>query len=75
MIGSVYMEGPRQRPGVVTQGGPGTAVFGELDQGITRRGQDLLKVFQDAGWRVDLAENMPGMLVEKVRPISPGPPG
>jgi 2-dehydropantoate 2-reductase len=61
MIGSVYMEGRIQVPGVVTQRGPGMAVFGEMAPGITPRGERLLKVFQDAGWRVDLAENMPGM--------------
>ena len=33
MIGSVYMEGRIKAPGVVTQGGPGRAVFGELGQG------------------------------------------
>ncbi len=62
MIGSVYMEGRIKEPGVVTQGGPGLAVFGELEPGITPRGERLLKIFQEAGWRVDLAENMPGML-------------
>ena len=65
MIGSVYMEGRVREPGVVTQGGPGTAVFGELEPGVTPRAETLLKVFQDAGWRVDLAENMPGMLWKK----------
>ena len=65
MIGSVYMEGRVKEPGVVTQRGPGTAFFGELDLGITRRGKDLLKVFQGAGWRVELAENMTGMLWKK----------
>ena len=65
MIGSVYMEGRIKEPGVVTQGGPGTAIFGELGPGITPRGQRLLKIFQDAGWRVELAENMPGMLWKK----------
>ena len=61
MIGSVYMEGRVKEPGVVTQGGPGMAVFGELEPGITPRGGNLLNVFQDAGWRVELAENMPGI--------------
>ena len=65
MIGSVYMEGRIKEPGVVTQGGPGMAVFGEMEPGITARGQDLLKEFQDAGWRVNLADNMPGMLWKK----------
>ena len=65
MIGSVYMEGRIKEPGVVTQGGPGMAVFGELVTGLTIRGENFLKVFQDAGWRVELAENMPGMLWKK----------
>ncbi|PKB80171.1 MAG: hypothetical protein BZY88_09635 [SAR202 cluster bacterium Io17-Chloro-G9] len=65
MIGSVYMEGRIKEPGLVTQGGPGMAVFGELDPGLTDRGEKFLKVFQDAGWRVELAENMPGMLWKK----------
>jgi len=65
MIGSVYMEGRIKEPGVVTQGGPGMAVFGEMEPGVTPRGQDLLKEFQDAGWRVNLADNMPGMLWKK----------
>ena len=65
MIGSVYMEGRIKEPGVVTQGGPGMAVFGEMEPGITPRGQRLLNEFQDAGWRVNLADNMPGMLWKK----------
>ena len=65
MIGSVYMEGRIKAPGVVTQGGPGRAVFGELDPGLTARGKSLLVEFEKAGWRVELAENMPGMLWKK----------
>ena len=65
MIGSAYMEGRIKEPGVVTQGGPGMAVFGEMTPGFTQRGRDLLQVFLEAGWRVELAENMPGMLWKK----------
>ena len=65
MIGSVYMEGRIKAPGVVTQGGPGRAVFGELAPGLTDRGKSLLVEFEKAGWRVELAENMPGMLWKK----------
>lgn len=65
MIGSVYMEGRVQAPGVVTQGGPGMAAFGELTPGITARGLRLLKFLREAGWRVELQENMPGMLWKK----------
>jgi len=65
MVGSAYMEGRISEPGVVTQGGPGTATFGEMHVAITRRGEDLLQQFQEAGWRVNLHENMPGMLWKK----------
>ena len=70
MIGSAYMEGRISEPGVVTQGGPGTAAFGEMEVGITRRGEDLLQQFQGAGWRVNLHENMPGMMWKKFAYIS-----
>ena len=65
LIGSCYMEGRIKEPGVVTQGGPGRASFGELEPGITERCKKLLAVFQEANWRVDLEENMPGMLWKK----------
>src|SRR4029450_4200169 len=65
MIGSAYMEGRVKEPGVVTQAGPGAAAFGEMTPGITPRGQRLLHVFRAAGWRVELYENMPGMLWKK----------
>ena len=65
MIGSAYMEGRISEPGVVFQGGPGIAAFGEMKVGITRRGENLLQRFQEAGWRVNLHENMPGMLWKK----------
>lgn len=65
MIGSAYMEGRIKEPGVVTQGGPGVAGFGEMEPSLSDRGQRLLRVFLDAGWRVELHENMPGMLWKK----------
>jgi len=65
MIGSAYMEGRVKEPGVVTQGGPGAAAFGEMTPGITPRAQRLLHVCREAGWRVELHENMPGMLWKK----------
>ena len=65
MIGSAYMEGRIVEPGVVYQSGPGMATFGERRPGITGRGRDLLQTFQHAGWRVELQENMPGMLWKK----------
>ena len=65
MIGSVYLEGRVVEPGLVSQGGPGTCDFGEVRPGITQRGRDLCQVFADAGWRVELHENMMGMLWKK----------
>jgi len=65
MIGSAYMEGRVKEPGVVTQGGPGMVAFGEMTPGLTPRAQRLLHVFREAGWRVELHENMPGMLWKK----------
>ena len=65
MIGSAYMEGRISEPGVVVQDGPGIAAFGEMKVGISRRGENLLQRFQEAGWRVNLHENMPGMLWKK----------
>ena len=70
MIGSAYMEGRISEPGVVTQGGPGAASFGERTLGVTERGRRLLAVFQSAGWRVELLENMTGMLWKKFAYLS-----
>ena len=70
MIGTVFMEGRIVEPGVVSQGGPGTANYGEMQPGITDRGRNLLEVLQHAGWRVDLQENMPGMLWLKFAAIA-----
>ena len=70
MIGSAYLEGRISEPGVVTQGGPGAASFGERTIGITERGERLFEVFKDAGWRVDLLENMTGMLWKKFAYLS-----
>ncbi len=70
MIGSAYLEGRISEPGVVTQGGPGAASFGERTPGITERGERLLAVFREANWRVDLLENMTGMLWKKFAYLS-----
>ena len=70
MIGSAYLEGRIAEPGVVTQGGPGAASFGERATGLTERGQRLLQIFQGAGWRVELLENMTGMLWKKFAYLS-----
>ena len=70
MIGSAYLEGRISEPGVVTQGGPGAASFGERTTGITERGRKLLEVFRGANWRVELLENMTGMLWKKFAYLS-----
>ena len=70
MIGSAYLEGRISEPGIVTQGGPGAASFGERTTGITERGRKLLDVFQGANWRVELLENMTGMLWKKFAYLS-----
>lgn len=70
MIGSAYLEGRISEPGVVSQGGPGAASFGERTLGITDRGNRLLEVFVGAGWRVELLENMTGMLWKKFAYLS-----
>lgn len=70
MIGSAFMEGRIVEPGVVSQGGPGATNFGEMKQGITDRGKNLLEVFQHASWRVELQENMLGMLWMKFAVIA-----
>jgi 2-dehydropantoate 2-reductase len=70
MIGSVMLEGRISEPGVVTQGGPGKANFGELTPGITERGEKLLAIFKEAGWQVELQENMVDMLWKKFAYLS-----
>jgi 2-dehydropantoate 2-reductase len=70
MIGSVLLEGRVAEPGVVTQAGPGRANFGELTPGITERGQKLLAIFREAGWQVELQENMLDMLWKKFAYLS-----
>ena len=65
MIGSAFMEGRISQPGMVTQGGPGTGGFGEMTVGITERGERLYREFTGAGWRIELHENMVGMLWKK----------
>ena len=65
MVGSAFMEGRIAEPGLVTQGGPGTAGFGEMAVGITERGKFLHHEFSEAGWRIELHENMMGMLWKK----------
>ncbi len=65
LIGSAYMEGRVIAPGVIMQAGPGAAAFGEMTPGSTPRAQRLLHVLREAGWRVELHDNMLGMLWKK----------
>ncbi len=65
IIGSCYMEGRVVEPGVVSQGGPGAASFGEIQPGVSDRCRRLLQVFQEADWNVTLEENMMAMLWKK----------
>ena len=66
MIGSTYIEGVVKEPGVVAQIGTFCrVVFGELEPGVTQRGQRWLEVFREAGWEVELAEDMPAMMWTK----------
>jgi 2-dehydropantoate 2-reductase len=65
LIGSCYMEGRVVEPGVVSQGGPGAASFGEIQPGVTDRCRRLFQVFKDADWNVSLEENMMAMLWKK----------
>ena len=70
MIGTAMLEGRISEPGVVTQGGPGAAHFGEMYQGISERGEQLLSLFQASNWKVELQENMLDTLWKKFAYLS-----
>tara|TARA_A100001037_G_scaffold251520_1_gene235098 strand:- start:23368 stop:24273 length:906 start_codon:yes stop_codon:yes gene_type:complete len=65
MIGSAFVEGRIKAPGIISQGGPGIAAFGEQFIGLTERGRTLNQIFENAGWDVELHENMEGVLWKK----------
>lgn len=65
MIGSAFVEGRIKSPGVITQGGPGIAAFGEQFIGVTERATMLNQMFKSANWDVELHENMEGVLWKK----------
>ena len=70
MIGTAMLEGRISEPGVVTQGGPGAAHFGEMYRGISERGKHLLSIFQASNWKVELQENMLDTLWKKFAYLS-----
>ena len=65
MIGSALVEGRIKSPGIVTQGGPGIAAFGEQFLGLSDRAKRFHEVFKEAEWDVELHENMEGVLWKK----------
>ena len=66
MVGMCVLQGRVREPGVVEQlGQVGRVVFGEMGQGITPRGEKLLKLFEKGGWNVELSDNAMGALWRK----------
>lgn len=66
MVGMVVLQGRIREPGVVQQlGQVGRVVFGEIAEGITPRGQRLLKLFRSGGWNVELSANAQAALWQK----------
>ena len=66
MVGVCFLQGRVREPGVVEQVGQvGRVVFGEMDQGISPRGEKLLKLFEGSSWNVELTENAMGAVWRK----------
>ena len=66
MVGMCALQGRVREPGVVEQlGQVGRVVFGEMGQGITARGETLLKLFEKSGWNVELSDNAMGAIWRK----------
>ena len=66
MVGMCALQGRVREPGVVEQlGQVGRVVFGEMGQGITPRGEALLKLFEKGGWNVELSDNAMGAIWRK----------
>ncbi|MCH7800536.1 MAG: 2-dehydropantoate 2-reductase [Chloroflexi bacterium] len=58
MVGMAVVQARIERPGVVAQlGHLGSVTFGEIDGGITPRGEKLLELFEEGDWSVELADN------------------
>ena len=59
MVGSAFVQARIAEPGLVQQlGALGRVVFGETYAGLSARGRRLLPVFEEAGWNVELSENV-----------------
>ena len=66
MVGMAAVQSRIREPGTVEQLGQlGRVVFGEMEQGITERGERLLEVFRGAGWNVELSDNAMAALWQK----------
>jgi 2-dehydropantoate 2-reductase len=58
MVGMAVVQARIEKPGVVAQlGHLGSVTFGEIDGGITPRGEKLLEIFKQADWSVELTDN------------------
>ena len=59
MVGVAFVQARIAEPGLVQQlGALGRIVFGETDAGTSARARRLLDVFEEAGWNVELSENV-----------------
>ncbi len=66
MVGMVGVQARIREPGVVEQLGQfGMAVFGEIQGGITDKGQRLYGVFKNGGWNVEISDNAMGAVWQK----------
>lgn len=58
MVGMAVVQARIEKPGVVAQlGHLGSVTFGEIEGGITSRGQQLRELFAQADWSVELTDN------------------
>ena len=66
MVGMAVVQARIEKPGVVAQlGHLGSVTFGEIEGGITSRGQQLRRLFTQADWNVELTDNAMGALWRK----------
>ena len=66
MVGVAFVQSRIREPGVIEQAGQiGRIVFGEMDRGLSDRGQRLLELFKGSGWNVELSDNAMAALWEK----------
>ena len=65
-IGSAFVQARVVGPGLVAQQGQlGRIVFGEMTAGVTDTGKQILEVFENAGWNVELSENAQAVVWQK----------